>query len=475
MSVSSLPLKKLTPTLTPSYRVAIFDVLRKSESQNPPSHPSQAQETFVLLQPRPQLQDVLPTLTSDADLPNLEAAYVGMVPETGSLFAMSPTRFPLVAFGGAERFGYGSGYGSRERLIEAEASEQVGDYDEHILSDVDGITKARKYREKTRNMGMGAGCEDLYSDRRCLVGVRPVDDGDGHESRMKRLLDGPAGRVAGLPLPDAGQGQGQGQLANGSERGVGGVGEDDNAWGRFGVGRVASWWEALAVTIVLGVVSLWFVLRRARARVAKRSGSKKTKALVLPEEGEQEHDVGDVHPQPDFTAGVGVGAGSVSVSGATPDAEPDMPRLPVNNNNNNPLQTPKQLQPQPNGHGHGIGHGMGNGGKPLPLLPADDGDESEGEGDAPVTPGKRKARRGKRGKKKKTGTGTGVGVGLHGGEEGGEGEDGVGSGSGSGSGGNGGTNGAPAAEETPSLVVNSPRLPVPATPSLIVSDTILGE
>ncbi|KAJ7809420.1 hypothetical protein B0H14DRAFT_3759881 [Mycena olivaceomarginata] len=131
--------------------VAIFDVLR-----------SPAQDTFfVLLQPRPQLHTILPKLThatSIDQLPHLESAYIGLVEETGSLFAMSADRFPLVAFTGGR--------------------------------------KRRENAMKLRNNGSGddecLGRSSLYTDRRCLVGMHPLEGGDGDspEYRLKRLIDG---------------------------------------------------------------------------------------------------------------------------------------------------------------------------------------------------------------------------------------------------------------------------------------------
>ena len=73
--------------------VAIFDVLTRSHTS---PHP------FILEQPQPRLQDVLPNFSPESAatiLPNIDSAHVGMVAETGSLFAMSQDRFPLVAFG----------------------------------------------------------------------------------------------------------------------------------------------------------------------------------------------------------------------------------------------------------------------------------------------------------------------------------------------------------------------------------------
>jgi serine/threonine-protein kinase/endoribonuclease IRE1 len=58
---------------------------------------------------------------------------------------------------------------------------------------------ARKQREKAmreRNYGSEDDqCLDrnsLYTDRSCLVGIRPLaeGDGDGPEMRLKRLIDG---------------------------------------------------------------------------------------------------------------------------------------------------------------------------------------------------------------------------------------------------------------------------------------------
>ncbi|KAJ7704318.1 hypothetical protein B0H17DRAFT_1193566 [Mycena rosella] len=154
--------------------VAIFDVLR-IPTQHPPN-------TFVLLQPRPQLSTILPKLTpttSMDQLPHLESAYIGMVEETGSLFAMSPDRFPLVAFGGTW---------NRVKLRNAPPA----------VGEVDAISRARTQREKAmRERDYASQC-DRCVDRRCLVGIRPFEggDGDGPEMRMRRLLDG----VPGVPL-----------------------------------------------------------------------------------------------------------------------------------------------------------------------------------------------------------------------------------------------------------------------------------
>ncbi|KAJ7326446.1 ribonuclease 2-5A-domain-containing protein [Mycena albidolilacea] len=136
------------------------------------------------------LSAILPELThatSMDQLPHLQSAYIGLVEETGSLFAMSPDRFPLVVFGGG-------GGARKHRVIKV-----IDEGPRELPSDVDAVTEERKRRGKAmkeRNYGSeDARCLDrssLYTDRRCLVGIRPLEggDGDGPENRLKRLIDG---------------------------------------------------------------------------------------------------------------------------------------------------------------------------------------------------------------------------------------------------------------------------------------------
>ncbi|KAJ7765537.1 hypothetical protein B0H14DRAFT_3510200 [Mycena olivaceomarginata] len=93
----------------------------------------------------------------------LESAYIGLVEETGSLFAMSADRFPLVAFAGR-----------RKRRENAMKSRSHSSEDEKCL-----------------------GRASSYTDRRCLVGMHPLEagDGDSPENRLKRLVDGVPGVV----------------------------------------------------------------------------------------------------------------------------------------------------------------------------------------------------------------------------------------------------------------------------------------
>jgi serine/threonine-protein kinase/endoribonuclease IRE1 len=121
---------------------------------------------FFVLQPRPQLYTILRNLVHATSMDHLDSVYLGLVEVTGSLFDMSPGRFPLVAFSGA-----GQG---RVKLETALAG---------------GEPKQRLYGFEDED---GAeGCLD-WSSRRCVVRIHPLEggDGDGPEYRLKRLVDG---------------------------------------------------------------------------------------------------------------------------------------------------------------------------------------------------------------------------------------------------------------------------------------------
>lgn len=68
----------------------MFDVFGKA------GPPNESKTTFVLLQPAPQLKDVFDL--SSQQPPNTQDAFVGMVKETGSLYALSTTNYPFVSF-----------------------------------------------------------------------------------------------------------------------------------------------------------------------------------------------------------------------------------------------------------------------------------------------------------------------------------------------------------------------------------------
>ncbi|KAF5343039.1 hypothetical protein D9758_011169, partial [Tetrapyrgos nigripes] len=213
---------------------------RSSPSSSPDSQPRQHStqphdnsphsHTFVLLQPQPSLHDFHPSLAqhkadtetasgaasasasgdtgagananansgakSDNDndndndngqakdqkpnssnfLPNADAAYVGMVEETGSLFAMSPGRFPFVAFGGYDSSGSNGanrrggkgrktrGRGQGMKMIDAgpgkkgqgtgKGKGEDNDGEEDGPLGVDEITRRRKEREERERLGL---------------------------------------------------------------------------------------------------------------------------------------------------------------------------------------------------------------------------------------------------------------------------------------------------------------------------------
>ncbi|KAJ7704317.1 hypothetical protein B0H17DRAFT_8100 [Mycena rosella] len=344
--------------------VAIFDVLR-IPTQHPPN-------TFVLLQPRPQLSTILPKLTpttSMDQLPHLESAYIGMVEETGSLFAMSPDRFPLVAFGGTR---------NRVKLIEAPRDTQplAGE----LASEVDAITRARKQREKAMRerdySSQDDRCVDrtsLWADRRCLVGIRPLEggDGDGPEMRMRRLIDGvpgvppppwepPVNANKGLDAPVDSGGNGSADRpfpGNASQVAMRDRATEDGLL-----------WQGVAFALVLGAVSLWFGVGKVRGRT--NGGSR-------------------------------VSFEALNSTNARPALAEPVPSAPL------PIEASSSTETMPS---PGPPSPQIITTKKLPALPpdADDGDDSDrdgdGDGDASALPGtKRKGRRGKRGKKKKPG------------------------------------------------------------------------
>ena len=138
--------------------MAIFDVVKSARRTSP----------FVLLQPRLRLQDIIPR---QRDFPNHETAFVGLIPETGSLFALGPDNFPLVAF---------SGPVSAHKVEGIESTSEEGVLITH---------------EDSRLQ-----CYEGTTDRRCQTGVRTLKADSA--SRIARLLDGVPSPAA-PPLPSA--------------------------------------------------------------------------------------------------------------------------------------------------------------------------------------------------------------------------------------------------------------------------------
>ena len=104
----------------------------------------------------------------------MEAAYVGLVEEMDSLFAMNPERFPLIVFGGNE---------AEDKL----PAERDTDENRKALPAGEGGKKKLMLMSLIIDMRCMLNLYNL----RCIVGVRQVEDVDGLDGRLKKFLDGP--------------------------------------------------------------------------------------------------------------------------------------------------------------------------------------------------------------------------------------------------------------------------------------------
>ena len=166
--------------------MAIFDVLR--------TNPHSLKPPFVLLQPRPRLHDLFPNLGlangPHPVLPNFGSAYVGLLEESGSLFAMSPERYPLVLFGGSERksgrfvgqYGYGSESRTDTKTLDPPQKRGYrpdgNDEDEQVV-----LGGAIERGDAEDGDSLLDTCLVNPYDLRCLIGVRPIEDDGGYEGR----------------------------------------------------------------------------------------------------------------------------------------------------------------------------------------------------------------------------------------------------------------------------------------------------
>ncbi|KDR77338.1 hypothetical protein GALMADRAFT_279092 [Galerina marginata CBS 339.88] len=145
--------------------VAIFDILRSRSPIQQHRRTTPHGRPFVFLQPRPRVHDLFPKTSSSSDplLGKLDTAYVGLVQD--SLFVMSPEHYP---FGFGERGGGRHGLGTRQR--------------------------GRKPLDAPKEEDTDSELDECLANPhapRCLVGFRPLEDVDGIEDRVERLLDGP--------------------------------------------------------------------------------------------------------------------------------------------------------------------------------------------------------------------------------------------------------------------------------------------
>lgn len=153
--------------------MAVFDILRSSSRQSP----------IALLQPQPRLQDVIPDFDFGAHLRGgLGATFIGLIEDNGSLFAMSPEKFPLVQF--EEHINYAFARDSSQLTIDA-PQDKEGDYSQDIVDGgtldyhpfIGDIIQLRKERER---------CESDLWDRTCVIGMRPVEASS--QNRLNLLL-----------------------------------------------------------------------------------------------------------------------------------------------------------------------------------------------------------------------------------------------------------------------------------------------
>ncbi|KAI0672326.1 hypothetical protein C8Q78DRAFT_1026414 [Trametes maxima] len=417
--------------------VATFDVLRS------PSRP----QPFVLLQPQPRLQDILPSvdLTDAAKhnrLPNLDAAYVGLVEESGSLFAMSPDRFPLVVFGDASVDTPRS-----RRMLDpppGTVSEPTYDSDKDFPPELDRVRRIAKERK------MREACKNGSIDMHCLTGVRKL--GSDSQSRISRLLDSappvpPPPRynnnVPDVPQPRDTPSTGSHPVSDASNSSMRPPGWDSipetpraephSPTGLLGVSLPTQAFSAFAICAV--VLLLWMLIRKFLGPTT--SPFALAPASIAPVPQVSEKPIADAAPLETSEPQPANGHAAPSEDVPTPPIEPAK----------NVVFAPEALEPAP-AQAEGANDGP-------------DGEDTEKEGETPDTPGKRKGIRRKRGKKKKGNVAIVVPAD--------EAEQALGEGA------NGQPNGSsePPKDAAPSIVL-AQAPPTPSVPTLVVSDSVLG-
>ena len=395
----------------------MFDVLRSPQRSQP----------FVLLQPRLHLEDILPSTelhkaAARRSLP-FDAAFVGIVEETGSLFAMGPDTYPLAIFGDV-------GVG---RLLDAAPRDSHFDdefgRDQDLPEDLDSVTRRARER-RLRKL-----CREGSTDLRCLTGVRRLEAGT--QSRFSRLLDAAPSVPSSESSPDArleatAQGSVQAQVVVDPERAP----SMSNS--------VMSAFSVCALALLIAFV--WFGLRRTTGKPASSSATAgvQEKEQAVQQEASDTQVPTDHDTTPNSLARPDSPLRKRTISTAS---RPSTPRP------GTPIKRPFAINlPEPGFELDGDGV---------------DGEESEKDGEQPT---KRKGVRRKRGKKKRGGTASA------GAEDEKESAD------------------EPANGEVPNgnakadagkpvvhvvgqsaLVVPPPSASTPVEPSLVVSDTVLGE
>ena len=386
-------------------------------------------------------------------------AYVGLLEESGSLFAMSPERYPLVLFGSSEREterqNDGSGGESHIDTKTLDSPRKRGYRPDGNDEDEPATLRSGKERTEINDEdSLLDTCLADPSDLRCLVGFRPIEDDSGYEGRLKRLLEGPKPDLADLKS-DLSEGQGlvvveAGRHMDDNSSGIyrdlseglglhdaGSTGPTARMWYTIGflgseVASGGTFWEILS--LVLGLLSLWLMWKGFGRMIDKVVKSKEDLRLEnnLTEEflpSQTVNQSGKITEDTEYLPSNGFGSPILSLIKELPPLPlSDLPHAP-------PL---KELIPTIS--------------SALPATPiSEDADDTEGETEAigtPVTPGKKRVRRGKRGKKKKT---TVDGNDVEQEKE------------------------SIPAEKTSLVLMTSPKTPMIQQPSLVVSDTVLGK
>lgn len=355
---------------------------------------------------------------------------MGLVEETGSLFAMSPDRFPLVVF--------------RDSADTAGSLRSIDppleDSDKDFPPDVDSISriaKARKLREFCKNGGS--------TDIRCLTGVRKL--GSDSQSRLSRLLDG-APSVLPPPVPHRNSNQVdvdprddsfspdphapdtplKPPPARSNDSGTPRLDDRPNA-GLVGMSGSTQAFSAFALCAI--VVLVWMSVRKFLSPSSSLPPQTKV-SIPIP------HEVSDTTTKPlpelpplEPLEEIMNGHGDVPPEDPTPPLDPAKKVLFAH----------EALEPVVDG-----------------ANDAAEGEDSDKEGDATDTPGKKKGIRRKRGKKKKGAVTIAVPA-----EEGEQAAELV-------------PNGVPETPKPPSSIVLMPSTPpAPVVRTLIVSDQVLGK
>jgi len=386
------------------------------------------------MQPRPPISDILlfdglPPTQLETFF-NLDTAYVGLVPETGSLFIMTTEHYPLVAFGDTE-------YSPNSRLLDpSPSSDTNGD----LPNNIDSVTKRRKLLEL---------CRQSPFDARCLTGKRGLD----LSGLSSRQLPG----VPSVDLPvgvDGGRNNDiefeETRRSDSSPAPSSNLTHDAKSTGdRFSLPAVGS----MLLVMLFGATWL-FRDKSSFSRILPLSTS--------PQEGLKDANVSvlslsSAPPVPDVQAisnGDVNGTTDVPASVSEFDTPPPFPPSTAPRRQSVYFSDPAEIQDIPDS----------------PATPAAEiGEDSEKEGDTGATPKKRKAPRRRRGKKGKGNNQTSNGPA----------DDGAATENDA----NGSTreenwteNGDPSPDAPlPSATLVVPSTPKSPAPSLVVSDTILGK